>query len=118
MTIVVTIVLAMLAASAVLTLIAATRGPTSADRMLAVDLLLIILSAGLAAGSVVTGRTDLLAVLLVVLGVGRVHEDVDLVPVVAVDGEKAAEEAAEAVEDHLARRVFQGDKGVVGRGAG
>ena len=66
MTAVVTIVLVLLAMSGVISLVAATRGPTSADRMLAGDLLLIVLSAGLAAGSVLTGRTDLLAVLLVV----------------------------------------------------
>jgi multicomponent Na+:H+ antiporter subunit F len=66
MTAVATITLALLAAAALVTLAAAFRGPTSSDRMLAVDLLLIVLSAGLAVGSVLVGRTHLLPVLLVV----------------------------------------------------
>jgi len=61
-----TISLILLAAAAGFVLLAAFRGPTSADRMLAVDVLLIVLSAGLAVASVLTGRTDLLPVLLVV----------------------------------------------------
>ena len=66
MTAVVTITLGLLGVSAGIALAATYRGPTSADRMLAVDLLLIVLSAGLAAGSVLADRTDLLPVLLVV----------------------------------------------------
>jgi multicomponent Na+:H+ antiporter subunit F len=65
-TIVATITLVLLAAAAGIGLAAAHRGPTSADRMLAVDVLLIVLSAGLAVGSVLAERTDLLPVLLVV----------------------------------------------------
>jgi multicomponent Na+:H+ antiporter subunit F len=66
MTVVATIALVLLAAAGGIALAAIRRGPTSADRMLALDLLLIVLAAGLAAGSVLTGRTDLLAVLLAV----------------------------------------------------
>jgi multicomponent Na+:H+ antiporter subunit F len=66
MTIVATIALAMIAAAAVVALWAALRGPTSADRMLAVDLLLVMLSAGLGVGAVLTGELVLLPVLLVV----------------------------------------------------
>lgn len=66
MIVVATLTLGILAAAALLALVAALRGPTSADRMLAVDLLLVVLSAGLAAGAVLSGRTVLLPVLLVV----------------------------------------------------
>ena len=66
MTAAASIVLVLMAAAAGIALAAAVRGPTAADRRLAVDLLLIVLAAGLAAGSVLTNRTDLLAVLLVV----------------------------------------------------
>ena len=66
MTVVFVITLALLAAAAAMALAAALRGPTSADRMLAVDLLLIVLSAGLAAGAALTGRVVLLPVVLIV----------------------------------------------------
>lgn len=66
MTVVITITLGLVMASAVLALVAAIRGPTAADRMLAVDLFLLLLSGGLAVALVLTDRTDLLPVLLVV----------------------------------------------------
>jgi multicomponent Na+:H+ antiporter subunit F len=66
MTVVATITLVLLSAAAAVAVAAALRGPTTADRMLAVDLLLIALSAGLAGGAVLTDRTVLLPVLLVV----------------------------------------------------
>jgi multicomponent Na+:H+ antiporter subunit F len=65
-TVVAAITIALLAGAAGIGLAAAWRGPTTADRMLAVDLLLVVLSGGLAAGAVFTGRLVLLPVLLVV----------------------------------------------------
>jgi multisubunit Na+/H+ antiporter MnhF subunit len=58
--------LAILAAAGLVAVAAALRGPSTGDRMLAVDLLLVVLSAGLGVGAVLTGRTELLPVLLVV----------------------------------------------------
>ena len=66
MNVAVTIALVLLAVSAVLALVAAIRGPSTADRMLAVDLFLLLLSGGLASALVLTERTDLFPVLLIV----------------------------------------------------
>ena len=66
MTVVFTITLVLLSAAVGVTLAAALRGPTTADRMLAVDLILIILASGVAAGAALTGRAVLLPVVLVV----------------------------------------------------
>jgi multicomponent Na+:H+ antiporter subunit F len=65
-TIAFTVALAMLAAAAGITVGAALRGPTSADRVLAVDLLLVILAGGLAVGAAAGGRPDLLVIVVVV----------------------------------------------------
>jgi multicomponent Na+:H+ antiporter subunit F len=64
MTAVTTITLGLLAAAIGISLGAALRGPTSTDRMLAVDLLLVALSGGLAAAAAFTGRVALLPVVL------------------------------------------------------
>jgi len=65
-TIVAAVTLGLLAAAGAVAIAAALRGPAGGDRMLAVDLLLVVLSAGLGTGAVLTGRTVLLPVLLVV----------------------------------------------------
>jgi multicomponent Na+:H+ antiporter subunit F len=65
-TVAATAALTILAAAGLIALAAALRGPSTGDRMLAVDLLLVVLSAGLGVGAVLTGRAELLPVLLVV----------------------------------------------------
>jgi multicomponent Na+:H+ antiporter subunit F len=66
MTVVIAVVLGVLAVSALLTVVALLRGPSAADRMVALDLLLLILAGGTAAGAAATGDGTLLAVLVVV----------------------------------------------------
>jgi multicomponent Na+:H+ antiporter subunit F len=66
MTVVFTTVLAMLVLSAAITIVALVRGPSAADRMVALDLLLLILAAGTAVGAAATEDPALLVVLVVV----------------------------------------------------
>jgi multicomponent Na+:H+ antiporter subunit F len=62
----ITIVQAMLAIAALLATIRAVRGPELADRMMALDLILLLLTGGLAAHSARDGTTSFIPVLLVV----------------------------------------------------
>ena len=66
MTVVATIVLVVLSVSALPAVVALIRGPSAADRMVALDLLLLVLAGGNAAGAVATDDGTLLAVLVVV----------------------------------------------------
>jgi multicomponent Na+:H+ antiporter subunit F len=66
MTVVVTVVLGVLAVSGLLAVVALIRGPSAADRMVALDLLLLVLAGATAAGAVATDDGTLLVVLVVV----------------------------------------------------
>jgi multicomponent Na+:H+ antiporter subunit F len=66
MTAVVTVVLGVLAVSGLLAVVALIRGPSAADRMVALDLLLLVLAGATAAGAVAADDGTLLVVLVVV----------------------------------------------------
>lgn len=66
MDLVVTVIQATLGVAALLSVIRAVRGPNLADRILALDLVLLLLAGGIAAESARTGQATFFPVLVVV----------------------------------------------------